>query len=346
MALPALNYSRSMGPLPAAKLSSIDRVGIALLILWVAWVIASAISHGSSFTDALPYLTAPAFAVLGWAAGYRLQTRGIPEWFAAFLLTLAIYVLVSMTVQGGAGGGPLGYANANAALGIQLTAVATITALNVNGQTRSWSLWAAALFALSVPWTLSQAGVALLVGVIPAFTLAIARPHKRRLWAVPLSMLAVGAAGLTIFYIARMSDWPSAFLRAFSGARQQLWSDAISLWAHHPITGGGPGAFAAYSRIADDSDTERVHMSLLQVGSELGLVGLAIFGTLLLLTFIKLAMAPPSPRFIAVAGLTALLIHSFIDHLLEFPATMLVAGAMVGLTSYSPPQDEVLDADA
>ena len=335
MALPALNYSRSMGPLPAAKLSSIDRVGIALLILWVAWVIASAISHGSSFTDALPYLTAPAFAVLGWAAGYRLQTRGIPEWFAAFLLTLAIYVLVSMTVQGGAGGGPLGYANANAALGIQLTAVATITALNVNGQARSWSLWAAALFALSVPWTLSQAGVALLVGVIPAFTLAIARPHKRRLWAVPLSMLAVGAAGLTIFYIARMSDWPSAFLRAFSGARQQLWSDAISLWAHHPITGGGPGAFAAYSRIADDSDTERVHMSLLQVGSELGMIGLALFGALILTVYVKLALSESATRLVATAALTALLIHSFVDHLFEFPAITLAIGMVVGLASYS-----------
>lgn len=324
-----------MGDLWTAKLSPVDRVGIALLGLWFVWVTASSIGHGSNFTDALPYLTAPTFAVLGVIAGNWAQARGIPSWFTAFLLALAIYVLISVTVMGGAGGGPLGYANANAALGIQLTAVAAITALHTVGQTRTWALWAMGLCAVSVPFTLSQAGIALLLALLPALVLALTRPRKQRGWAVPLSMLVVTAAAGAVAYSARMQEWPSALLKALSGARQELWSDAVSVWARNPISGGGPGSFATYSSIADDPDTERVHMSLLQVGSELGMIGLAIFGVVILLAFIKLAMAPPAPRLIAATGLAALLIHSFVDHLFEFPAITLASGLMLGLAGFS-----------
>ena len=324
-----------MGELLTARLSRIDLVGIIFLGLWGSWVAARAIHHNSHSWEVLPYLTAPVFAVLGLVASRHFRGRLLPEWFATFLLALSAYVLISVTVLGGAGGGPLGYANANAALAIQLTAIACITALRTVGQARTWALWAMALYALSVPFTRSQAGVALLLALLPALALALTRPRKRRIWAVPTSVLVVLAATAVVIYIARMQEWSSTFLKAFSGTRQQLWSDAISLWAHHPITGGGPGAFAAYSRIADDSDTERVHMSLLQVGSELGMIGLALFGALVLTVYVKLALSESATRLVATAALTALLIHSFVDHLFEFPAITLAMGMVVGLASYS-----------
>lgn len=317
------------------QLSRIDRAGVVLLGLWVVWVGASTLGHDASLGDALVYLTAPALAVMGVAAGLQLRARGMPTWFAAALPIFALYVVASVTLDGWAGGGLLNYSNANAALSIQLAAIAAMTALHTNGRSRAWALWAAALFAFSVPWTLSQAGIALLVAVAPALLLALLVPTIRAPWAVPVSAVVALAAGAVVLAVARMPEWPPIFTRMFSGARQQLWADAISLWARHPIEGAGPGAFAAYSALADDADTERVHMSVLQVGSELGLIGLALFGLLIIVALVKLAQRSSASALVGTAALTALLIHSFVDHLFEFPAVTFAAGMALGLATYS-----------
>ncbi|AQP45785.1 O-antigen ligase family protein [Tessaracoccus flavus] len=315
-------------------LSFIDRAGIVLLGLWGTWVVASAISHESAFADALPYLTAPTFGALGVAAGRLLQTRGIPRWFAASLLALSVYVLAGVTVLGRASS-PLGYANANAALAVQLSAVAAITALSVRGQARSWAIWAAALFAVAVPWTLSRAGLVLLIAYLVAVAVATIGPAKRRPWVIPASALMVVAAGATVMHAARMSEWPPAYTQAFSSARRQLWSEALGLWAKHPVTGGGPGSFRAIGGLTLDSDTERVHMSVLQVGSELGIIGVILFATFVLLAFVQLVPAEPRSRLLGAAAVAALFIHTFVDHLLEFPAIPLAMGMVVGLASHS-----------
>ena len=327
----------------AAERPLTDRVGIVLLGLWLVWVVGSSVAHGARFDDALPYLTAPTFLALGLWAGHRLQRSSIPDLFPPFLLLVSVYVLFSVTLMGGAGGGPLGYSNANAALGIQLTAVAGITALHTSGQRRTGCLWAAAFFALSVPWTLSQAGIALLLPFAGVLLLALRRPDKRRLWMLPLAAVAVLTAAVTVVQITRLTAWPEAFKIMFSGARRGLWSEAIALWSRNFYLGAGPGGFAATTSLATDSDTQRVHMSVLQVASELGLIGLALFGALILITYIKLLSAPPAPRLIATAALSALLIHSFVDHLLEFPGVLLATGTAIGLsTSYdsSPRPDQ------
>lgn len=316
-------------------LSPLHVIGTVLLVTWVTWVAASTLAHGASFSDALPYLTAPTFAVLGVVAGRKLQATGIPEWFAAFLLALAALVLVSVTVMGGAGGGPLDYSNANAALAIQLAAVAAITAMGLTGQARTWALWAAALFALAVPWTLSQAGIALLIPFLGAVLLATFGPARHGRWVLPTAALSVIAAAITVVNVARTSEWPESYQRAFSGVRRQLWSEALGLWARHPVAGGGPGSFRAIGGVTLDSDTERVHMSVLQVASELGAIGVLLFGALGLLALLMLAPAEPRARLVGAAAVASLFIHSFVDHLFEFPAITLAAGTVIGLAGYS-----------
>lgn len=319
----------------AVNLSPVERVGVVLLGLWVLWVSVSAFAHGSAFSDALLYFSAPTFAVLGMVATHLLHARGLMEGFAAFLLSLAVVVLFAVTLMGGAGGGPLGYSNANAALGIQLTAVAAITAMSVRGRARASAVWAAALFAFAVPWTLSWAGIALLVPFLAASLLAAVRPVRRRPWAIPVGAAMVVAAGVGIVTIARTSDWTPGYERAFSGARRELWSEALGLWGKHPVTGGGPGSFKSLGGLMVDTDTERVHMSVLQVGSELGAIGVFLFGTLVLVAFLALATAEPRARLIGSAAVASLFIHSFVDHLLEFPAIPLAMGMVVGLARHS-----------
>lgn len=324
-----------MADQPRKNLRLLELLGTCLLIAWVTWVAVSSFARGASFSDALPYLSAPAFGVLGIIAGRRLRSNGIPNWFPAFLLTVAIYVLVSVTVQGGAGGGPLGYSNANAALGIQLAAVSTITALHLHGMPRTWALWAAGLSALAVPWTLSQAGITMLVPVVAAIMLVLIRPGRRRAWMIPSAILTVLAAGTVVLNIAQTAAWPPIYKKAFSGARKELWSDALELWSRRPLIGTGPGSFRRFNELARDPDTERVHMSLLQVGSELGWIGILLFVAFALVAFLQLARALPDARIIGTAALAALLIHSFVDHLLEFPAITLAMGTVIGLSSYS-----------
>ena len=50
------------------------------------------------------------------------------------------------------------------------------------------------------------------------------------------------------------------------------------------------------------------------------------------------ARAHPAATLIAAAALSVLLIHSFVDHLLEFPPVMLILGAVLGFaTANGPP---------
>ena len=324
-----------MGAKPRGMLSPLDLIGAVLLGAWATWVAVSSFTHGADFFDALPYLTAPTFAVLGVLAGRRLHSNAMPTWFPAFLLALAAFVLLSVTVFGGAGGAPLGYSNANAALAIQLAAVAAVTAMGLDGEPRKRASWAAALFALAVPWTLSQAGIALLIPFLAAVLVATFGPARRGRWVLPTAALSVIAAAITVVNIARTSEWPEAYQRAFSGVRRQLWSEALGLWARHPVAGGGPGSFRAVGGVTLDSDTERVHMSVLQVASELGAIGVLLFGALGLLALVMLAPAQPRARLVGAAAVASLFIHSFVDHLFEFPAITLAAGTVIGLAGYS-----------
>lgn len=163
--------------------------------------------------------------------------------------------------------------------------------------------------------------------------MALARSVRRRRWPAPLAAVAVVAAAAAVTTLATRSQWPHLATAVFDETRKQLWSDALVLWQASPLTGSGPGSFRGYTGLAVDPDTVRAHMSVLQVGSELGWVGVALFAAMLALLLIRVVGARPGEGLIATTALTVLLMHSFVDHLLEFPAITLTTGAVIGLAT-------------
>ncbi len=117
---------------------------------------------------------------------------------------------------------------------------------------------------------------------------------------------------------------------ALDPARQVLWSDALSLWSAHPLTGGGPGAFVEYSRLGGDTDTASAHSSILQVGAETGSIGVVLFALFLVAGLLWATRGAAPDAVVGVVAWIALVVHSFTDHLLEFAPIVIAAGLAVG----------------
>ena len=74
-----------------------------------------------------------------------------------------------------------------------------------------------------------------------------------------------------------------------------------------------------------------VHSSVLQVGSELGAVGVVLFAGLLVVGMVLAARSGGAAGLIGVTAWTCLAVHSSVDHLYEFWPVTLVSGLVVGL---------------
>lgn len=331
-------------------MNTLDRIAIVLVAFWLVWVPAAAVLAGRPVPLGGPYLMAPLVAVSGIIAGRLLAPRGHSAAVAWALLAVAAYFVAACLLTPQPGKLPLRYANANAAVGVQLLALAGLAALSRptpppdapasarrGPTTRGWVLTVAAAASVGIVVVNdSKAAMLVIAPVIVAVLWAGLRrsgpPRALTLAAGALALVGAGWVGLDL---AARPAWPAALLRALDPARQRLWQDALGVWLRHPVTGGGPGAFAEASLLARDPDTATAHSSLLQVGSELGVVGVALFAALLL---VGLGLATGGSRaagFIAAAAWTALAIHSFADHLYEFQAVSFTAGIMLGWASAS-----------
>ena len=76
--------------------------------------------------------------------------------------------------------------------------------------------------------------------------------------------------------------------------------------------------------------TSGAHASSAQTGSEAGWVGVTFRGGATLAGLLWAARGRATYAVIAAAGWTALLLHSLIDHLLEFPPVVIAAGLVLG----------------
>lgn len=331
--------------------NSLDRIAIVLIALWLAWVPAAAMLAGRPVPLGGPYLVAPLVAVAGIIAGRLLAPRGNSAAVAWALLGVAVYFVAACLLTPQPGKLPLRYANANAAVGVQLLALAGLAALSRptppldapasarRPTTRGWVLTVAAAACVGIVVVNdSKAAMIVIAPVVVAVLWAGLRrsgpPRALTLAAGALALVGAGWVGLDL---AARPAWPAALLRALDPARQQLWQDALGVWLRHPVTGGGPGAFAEASLLARDPDTATAHSSLLQVGSELGVVGVALFAALLLVGLGLATRGSRAAGLIAAAAWTALAIHSFADHLYEFPAVTFAAGIVLGWASASSP---------
>lgn len=79
-----------------------------------------------------------------------------------------------------------------------------------------------------------------------------------------------------------LNTWPDwlADDSSLSDASLTLWLDALSLWVTQPVVGAGPGAFTPSSELASEIPSLASVHSLLQVGSELGAVGVFLLGAM------------------------------------------------------------------
>lgn len=355
-------------PAGVRRLTPLDAVGLGVGGLWCAWVVVATVWAGRPVGPALPYLVPALVAVGGVALGRQVARRDDHWGVAALLLGIALFFCLGWLITAAPGKLPTTYPNANAAVGVQLIALSTLAWLHQRRRARrgepslappsappppapsgAWghrwvdplrsrALWlapAALLGALGVvAVNPSTAGTAVAGVVLLACLLAVVSRTGPWRW---LTYIAGGAGLAAAAYaqvtLARQSVWPDAVVAALSRVRKQLWSEALGLWARHPVTGGGAGSFRETNQLSVDPDLARAHSSVLQVASEFGFVGLAIFGLFLLVGLLLAGRGDRASALIATAAWVGLGVHSTMDHLYEFVAVTLAATVVLGWVS-------------
>ncbi|MGP9707022.1 O-antigen ligase family protein [Brachybacterium sp. AOP24-D1-21] len=334
------------GALPAMLCGGAPRSRYLVLALtaWTLYVLCSAVWAGSSLGALLPYLSFSISLLVGFLAGARFPLRDLGPQVPAVLAVCAVSILFVVPF----------YANAQAALGLQLLAVASLLSLRLPwaGELLPHHRWAvAALGMLALGAVLlafrAQAASVLLVPLAVLILCAVVmRLGPPRLAVAVAGLTAIGVAALTVISLGSLRTWPSALNEggSLSGVRHRLWSDALDLWQASPITGAGPGGFLAHSEIAASKPLwERAHSSVLQVGSELGAIGVVLFSAILVAGAALALQGSRRAGLIAVAAWSALGIHSMIDHLYEYPIVTLTAGIVLGYASKTTEPPAVID---
>jgi len=180
----------------------------------------------------------------------------------------------------------------------------------------------------------SQAAIALTLPIALVIALTVWRQSGSPQWiAVLLGCLVAAGAGIAVILLGSRESWP-AWLSAsesLSSARHTLWSDALSLWASAPILGSGPGSFTPSSELASNTPSlAAVHSLPLQVGAELGAVGVVLLALLFVGGLLFVARGSRPVALIAMAAWTALAVHSRMDHLEDFPIVGFMGGVILG----------------
>lgn len=314
------------------RLSVVDRIGLVLVVIWIVWSATTSLLNGRLLSPLSTYAVAPFMLVIGVALGRRAaEAAREVQVDAALVLGTSVFFLWEL-LRGGPEGGPLGYANANAALAVQLLALTGLAAVT---SARGRQLRVVALVGMTavILDIASRAGMAVALPVLVAGVLALTLPMRHRGWSIAAALtglVAVTAAAGGNIRLATMSSWPQWANAAFDPARRALWSDAVVLWQQHRMVGAGPGAFQDFSPLASDPDTDTAHSSLLQVTAETGLIGVVLFVALLVWGYVIATQGQARRAVIGITAWSALAIHSFVDHLLEFPLVVLAAGLVLG----------------
>ena len=323
-----------------------ERAALLLLVVWILWAVTAAALAGQVLTAVSSYVIAPVALVVGVIFGRLVAPYAAHRATALVLLGAAFYILVAVVWTAGPAKGPLGYANANAALAVQVMGLCGLVMVRTTGRLRAASAVGAALALSTVAANGSRAGFAVAVPLLVVVIVMAWHPTQRRwsaLAAATVGLLTVTAAALAISELARRDPWPVWALRAFDTARQTLWHEALGLWTLHPLTGAGPGTFQQVSTLGSDPDTAAAHSAVLQIGAETGWVGVALFAGIVVAGLAWACRGAPADAVIATAAWTALVVHSSADHLLDFAAVVLAAGLVLGWAGGSARESEQFD---
>lgn len=314
----------------------LDLVGVGLLLASATWALVTGeIRHGHP----APMVTLFLGCALAFVAG-RLVSAWRPLVVPAAVAVVAAAMALASplgTLSSNPLAGPLGYANAKAALYFQAAVAAlTLAVLARNRPVRIVSVGAAALFAL-VPWITGSVAVALATLLLPIGWLASrgARPQRWAFIAVVPFLLVLGATTLL------GADPPSEDSRmgqvldaTLERERLVLWHEAIAMVEAEPVLGVGPGRFDELSPSARrDADLWWAHHGFLQQGAETGVPGAALLVATFVWGYVRLGWARGAARAapILAIGVLALGLQACVDYVLHFPAVALAASALVGV---------------
>lgn len=324
-------------PLPTS--ARLDALGIILFAAAATWTVWSAsIAGGAPVPTIAVMLGTAAALVIGRFAG-RLGPWLVPSVVAGTILLMVIPFLPDV-LTGRPGSGPLGYANANAALLLQ----AAIASLMIGWGSRSSAIRRAATAVAVGIWVVIvtsgsfAAGWLLSLPLLVASLPAVTTRTIRRSVAVCAAVLLV-ALGTTWIVAAvgedaerRGPDEPLAAM-VLGERRTVLWHTALVLMLEHPFVGVGPGKFAeAAGPAAADVDARHAHNEFLQQGAETGIMGPLLLVAVFLYGFARLWRVERPSRLTAFAAtaLAVLGVHANLDYILHFPAVPIASAALVG----------------
>lgn len=323
-----------------------ERAAVLILVAWVVWAVIATALAGRVLPLTSPYVVAPVVLVAGVVLGRFVAPHGARRATGLTLLALTAYLLIAVLWTSGPAKGPLSYANANAALAVQLIGLCGLVMVGATGRRRAVAAMGAVLGLATVAANYSIAGFVVAVPVLVVVAAMMWRPAHRRevaLAAALFGLITVTSAAVVVAVLAMRANWPAWLLKALDPARQTMWHDAIELWERHPVLGAGPGTFQKVSRLGYDPDTAAAHSSVLQIGAETGWVGVTLLAGVIIAGLVWACRGTPANAVIGMAAWTALLVHSFADHLLEFVPVMLAAGLVLGWAGVQPRVSEQLD---
>lgn len=303
---------------------------LCLVVAWLVWVALTGFRADRMPSPTSPYVVAPLALLAGLGVGRVLARSARSTGLHRVLLGTGLLLAVGVLLTAEPGKAPLGYANANAALAVQVIALAGL-ALTATPRGRRW-LPALAIAVGLVAIALNRSAAALFVAVplVAAIAVATARSPRRRGGVLVVAGAVVATAATVIVSLAGRATWPAWAERGFDPVRRQLWHDASALWATRPLTGRGPGSFAEATALSVDPDTSSAHSLVLQVGSETGWVGVTLVGLVAVTALLIAARGSAAATLVGAAAWAALLVHAQVDHLMEFTPVVLAAGAVLG----------------
>ncbi len=318
-----------MLPPPAAAWRRV--LDAALVTAWAALLVALSLAGGRDVGTALEVglvLTAGAC----YAAARLVPSHLVPWGLVVMASAGVAVVLVEPGIRSGRPTAlPLGYANANGAFLAVCAVAAGAAAVRLPGRWRLLAGLELVVLLAAVVATRSAAAAALALAAATGISLGRLRGPSGRRLALGAAAVVLVAAWTVPVLLGSGYSGPGATVatEALSSRRVDLWRDALDLAGHHPA-GGGLGSFPQASPTARaDADTRFAHSLPLELAAEAGVTaaGLAVLLGLLLLAAASLRGAPASAWAAAAFGAQA-----GIDYTYRYPAVVLAAAAVAGLT--------------
>ena len=180
-----------------------------ILVLWIGYALTSALWFGSGPRGVAPYVYAPLAVVIGAWAGHRLGRHVSPRVIALLLTLVALWMLLGVVLTAEPGKLPIGYANANAAMAVQLVALAGLAGAarpllaRLAQRRRVWwgatavNLTAMTLYLWHLPVLIALVAVTHLLGLDrPVTWTAVGPAPGPGYWLWTIGFLAVDLAGV------------------------------------------------------------------------------------------------------------------------------------------------------